>query len=189
MDIKDIPHNMDFTFGPNLREVPISKIEMLYGMMHIMEQLKNGQFNQEEQGMWNGLLGVYLRIVGELDESEKHLKTAIQIYKELEQSRRVFINTLRLAHTYQWWTKFDISNQMFSELREQAESDPDLSDLLDFVYQHHGKNHFDQKEYETALSYFEKALDLRRNSQNEELIASTETAIEACEYRLEHGYK
>src|SRR5699024_7851604 len=84
-------------------------------------------------------MGVYLRIVGKLNESEKHLKTAIQIYKELEQSRRVFINTLRLAHTYQWWTKFDISNQMFSELREQAESDPDLSDLLDFVYQHTAK--------------------------------------------------
>src|SRR5699024_9775005 len=129
------------------------------------------------------------RIVGELDESEKHLKTAIQIYKELEQSRRVFINTLRLAHTYQWWTKFDISNQMFSELREQAESDPDLSDLLDFVYQHHGKYHFDQKECEPSLAHYEKALHLRHNSQNEELIASTKTAIEACEYILEHGYK
>lgn len=189
MEIKDIPNNMDFTFGPNLREVPISKIEMLYGMMHIMEQLKSGELSEEEQGKWNGMLGVYLRIVGELEESEKHLQTAIQIYENIEQPRGVFINELRLAHTYQWWTKFDQSNQTFAELRERAETDPNYTDLLDFVYQHSGKNHFDQKEFKIALSFFEKALDLRHDSNNEELITSTETAIEACEYRLEHGYK
>lgn len=189
MEIKDIPHDMDFLFGPNLREVPVSKIQMLYGMMYIKDQLENNQFSEEEIGKWNGLLGVYLRIVGELKESERHLNIAIQVYNDLDQPRNTFINKLRLAHTYQWWDKFNLSNQMFADMQALAETDSEYTDLLDFVYQHNGKNQFDQKEFKTALSFFEKALKIRQGSNNQEIITSSETAIEACEYRLEHGYK
>src|SRR5699024_522106 len=116
MKISDIPYDMTFIFGPNLREVPVSKIQMLNGMVYIMEQLKSNRFTDEEQGKWNGILGNYLRIVGELEESEKHLKASIDIYNRLGQLQGVFTNKLRLAHTYQWWTNYEVSNDMFGEL-------------------------------------------------------------------------
>ncbi|WP_246206688.1 tetratricopeptide repeat protein [Virgibacillus ihumii] len=186
MNISDIPYNMKFTFGPNLREVPISKIQMLSGMIYIRERLN--EFGEREQGKWYGLLGSYLRIVGELEESEKHLKTAINICQNTDNKHGVFANRIRLAHTYQWWTKFDLSNKMFTDLLETAESDSNYSDFLDFVYEHYGKNLFDQAEFKGALEYFKKALELRLGKDDKELILSSESAVEACEYRIENNY-
>lgn len=186
MKISDIPYDMKFIFGPNLREVPVSKIQMLNGMIYIMEQLKGDQLSEEEKGEWNGILGYYLRIVGELEESEKHLKASIRINNHLSNQQAVFINKLRLAHTYQWWTNYEVSNEMFRDLLEKAETDSDFSHFLDHVYDHFAKNLFDQKDFPTALSYFKKSLDLRLEKNNSELISLSETAIEACEYRIEH---
>jgi Flp pilus assembly protein TadD len=45
---------------------------------------------------------------------------------------------------------------------------------LDFVYQHYGKNLFDQSEYQLALKYVKKALRIRVEKGNKELIDSTE---------------
>lgn len=186
MKINDIPYNMQFIFGPNLREVPVSKIQMLNGMIYIMEQLKSNNFSEEERGKWNGILGSFLRIVGELEESEKHLRASIEIYNNLNNQQDVFTNKLRLAHTYQWWTNFEASNKIFTELLEIAETDIDYAHYLDYVYQHCGKNKFDQKDFQGALSFFEKALEIRLEKDDQELISSTESAIEACNYRVEH---
>ncbi|WP_106496411.1 hypothetical protein [Lentibacillus sp. Marseille-P4043] len=186
MKISDIPYNMKFIFGPNLREVPVSKIQMLHGMIYIMEQLKTNDFSDDEKAKWNGMLGYFLRIVGELEESEKRLHTSIEIYNDLDNQQGVFTNKLRLAHTYQWWTKYELSNQIFNELLEKAETDSDYTHFLDFVYQHCGKNEFDQKRFPEALSFFEKALELRSEKGDQELISQSESAIEACNYRLEH---
>src|SRR5699024_8636486 len=135
------------------------------------------------------ILGNYLRIVGELEESEKHLKASIDIYNRLGQLQGVFTNKLRLAHTYQWWTNYEVSNDMFGELLELAETDPDYSHFLDFIYQHCGKNQFDQKHFHEALDYFDKSLALRLEKGDEELISITKADIEACEYRLDHPEK
>lgn len=177
---------MKFKFGPNLREVPISKIQMLSGMIYIKELLESNEFSEHEKGKWYGLLGSYLRIVGELEESEKNLNTAIDICQKADNPQGVFANKIRLAHTYQWWTNFDISNKMFTDLLETAESDSDYTDFLDFVYQHYGKNLFDQSDFKGALNFFNKALELRFKKDDKELIALSESAIEACEFRIEN---
>ncbi|MGY0691902.1 tetratricopeptide repeat protein [Virgibacillus sp. FSP13] len=151
-----------------------------------MEQLKTNDCSEEEKGRWNGMLGFFLRIVGELEESEKSLHTSIEMYNDLDNQHGVFTNKLGLAHTYQWWTKYEMSNQLFNELLEIAETDSDYTYFLDFVYQHCGKNEFDQKSFPEALSFFEKALELRLEKGDQELISQTESAIEACNYRLEN---
>lgn len=189
MKISDIPYDMTFIFGPNLREVPVSKIQMLNGMVYIMEQLKSDDFSEDERGKWNGILGNYLRIVGELEESEKHLHAAIEIYDKLDNQQGVFTNKLRLAHTYQWWTNYERSNKMFAELKEVAETDSDYAPFLDFSYQHCGKNQFDQKNYHDALDFFDTSLKLRLEKGDKELISITEADIEACEYRMKHPEK
>lgn len=43
-----------------------------------------------------------------------------------------------------------------------------------------GKNLFDQKEYQRALNYFERALQIRMEKGNKELIHSTQHAINIC---------
>lgn len=183
MNISDIPHNMTFKFGPNLREVPLNKMDMLYGMMYLQKQL-DSTTDQAEQGKLHGLLGYFLRVIGELEDSKRHLHQAISIFREMDRKQSVFINQLRLAHTYQWHNDFDTSNQMFDELMDLAENDSDYLEYRDFVYQHQGKNLFDQEKYREALDYFQKALELRKDNRNSELINATETAIETCEKKL-----
>lgn len=186
MKIADIPYNMKFKFGPNLREVPLSKIEMLSGMIYIKEQLNSNNSSEYEKGRLHGMLGSFLRIVGELEDSENHLRIAIEISDSINNPEGVFANKLRLAHTYQWWNRFDVSNKMFAELLETAETNSDYSNFLDFVYQHCGKNLFDQADFHGALNYFNKALEIRLEKGDKELIASSESAIEACKFRIEN---
>ncbi|ALX49335.1 tetratricopeptide repeat protein [Lentibacillus amyloliquefaciens] len=184
MNAVDIPHDMRFKFGPNLREMPMNKMDMLYGMMYLQKQLNDESIEEDEKGKIHGMLGTFLRIVGELDESKRQLNQAIDIFRASGRKQSVFINQMRLANTYQWHNDFDTSNRMFAELLETAENDSDYSEFKDFIYQHQGKNLFDQKKYEEALDYFRKALELQQDNRNKELIESTETAIETCEKKL-----
>lgn len=185
MNISDIPHDKRFKFGPNLREIPLNKMDMLYGMMYLQKQLNDETLDKHEEGKLHGLIGTYLRMVGELNESKRHLNQAIDIFRELDRKQSVFVNQMRLANTYQWHDDFDTSNKMFGELTETAENDPDYTEYKDFVYQHQGKNLFDQEQYREALDYFHKALELRQDNRNNELINSTKTAIETSEKKLE----
>lgn len=184
MTISEIPHDMTFTFGPNLREMPSHKMEMLYGMMYLQKQLNDESMEEDEKGKIHGMLGTFLRIVGELDESKRQLNEAIDIFRASGRKQSVFVNQMRLANTYQWHNDFDTSNKMFAELLESAENDADYSEFKDFIYQHQGKNLFDQEKYHEAFDYFHKALELQTGNRNSELIKTTETAIETCEKKL-----
>lgn len=184
MKIADIPHNMKFKFGPNLREVPLAQMEMLQGMVYIKEQLNSNTYSDHEKSTMYGLLGYFLRIIGELEESKKYLNQAIEVSEKTDNQQSVFVNKIRLANTYQWENNFDVSNNMFEELLKTVEKDPDYHVFLDFVYEHHGKNLFDQKEFQRALDYFNKALEIRLEGGNKELISATEHAINTCSYKF-----
>ncbi|MGP4109201.1 tetratricopeptide repeat protein [Virgibacillus sp. L01] len=183
MNIADIPFNMKFKYGPNLREVAQDQLSMLEGMLYIKEQLNNNTYDDYEKSKRYGLLGYFLRIIGELEESKKYLNEAITISENMNNEQSVFVNKIRLANTYQWENKFDISNQMFAELIEMAETDPNYNVYLDYVYQHYGKNLFDQKEFQRATDYFNKALEIRLENGNKDLISETEHAIRTCSYK------
>ncbi|MFC4559605.1 tetratricopeptide repeat protein [Virgibacillus kekensis] len=193
MNLSEIPYNMKFTFGPNLREIPVNKMDMLHGMMYIQNELrKEDTSTNEEKGNLHGTLGSFLRIIGELDDSERHIKKAISIAENTGNIGSAFYNKLRLAHTHQWKNEFDISNRIFRELIDQAEEDPDYSAYLDFAYEHQGKNLFDQGKYDQAIEYFQNALDIRKQDGNEELIKLTESAIESTRKKqneLDHNTK
>lgn len=45
MNIADIPFNMKFKYGPNLREVAQDQLSMLEGMLYIKEQLKDDTYD------------------------------------------------------------------------------------------------------------------------------------------------
>ncbi|WP_246202655.1 tetratricopeptide repeat protein [Virgibacillus doumboii] len=184
MKIADIPHNMKFKFGPNLREVPKDQMGMLQGMLYIKEQLNNDTYSDHEKSTMHGLLGYFLRIIGEIEDSKKHLNTAIELAEKTDNQQSVFVNKIRLANTYQWENNFKVSNKMFEELMDTADKDPHYRGYLDFVYEHYGKNLFDQKEFQRALDYFNKALEIRKEKGNEDLISATEHAIATCSYKF-----
>ncbi len=96
-----IPFNLEVYFDENLREIPVSKAEMMKGIEFLKKQIPIFQNDKREVAKIYGLIGVYLRIVEELEESIKYLKLAIQAYERTNNDNRLFVNKLRLAHTYQ----------------------------------------------------------------------------------------
>lgn len=175
-----IPFNCTCYFDDELREVPHSLSDMCDAINYIKEQTQSDQQNQEELGRQYGMLGVYSRIVGNYMDSITYLTSAISMHSTMNNAKQVWINKLRLAHTYQWMRDFHTSNRMFDDLLEHTISSDQHFDLLDFLYQHYGKNQYDQYKYESALAWFEKALKIRTKSDNEELIHSSQIAIDAC---------
>ncbi|SCN38080.1 Uncharacterized protein BC067498_04682 [Bacillus cereus] len=102
----NIPFEMGYTFDENLREKPISLAEMKQGITFLKEHLHEDSL----YGKSCGLIGVYKRIAGNLSESNYYLQEAIEYYIQTENIQRLFINKLRLAHTYHWERKFSAAN-------------------------------------------------------------------------------
>ncbi|MDC7975660.1 MULTISPECIES: hypothetical protein [Bacillus] len=169
----NIPFEMGYTFDENLREKPISLAEMKQGIAFLKEHLHE----DSSYGKNCGLIGVYERIAGNLSKSKYYLQEAIQYYTQIENIKGIFINKLRLAHTYHWERKFPAANALFTELLQTL---PDLPIYEDFFYQHYGKSKLDEGDFHTALSYFQKALQIRLQKGNEELIHSTKLCITYC---------
>lgn len=182
-----IPYNCTFYFDDNLREVPYSVSDMREAIAYGKEKLQSSAQNQEELGKQYGMIGVYSRIVGNYEDSISYLNSAITIHSSCNNAKQVWINKLRLAHTYQWIKDFHTSNHMFDTLLEQANTHDQHFGLLDFLYQHYGKNQYDQLNYESALQWFEKALEIRTKTKEEELIHSSRIAIQACKNHLFEG--
>ncbi|MED1089344.1 hypothetical protein [Bacillus paramycoides] len=169
----NIPFEMGYTFDNSLREKPLSLAEMKQGIAFLKEHLQEDPL----YGKNCGLIGVYERIVGNLSESKYYLHEAITYFTKLENNQGLFINKLRLAHTYHWERDFYKANALFTELLPTL---PNFPTYEDFLYQHYGKIKLDEGDLHTALSYFQKALQIRLQKGNEELIRSTKMCIEYC---------
>lgn len=181
------PYNCTFYFDDKLREVPHSASDMRKAIVYVKEKLQASAQNQEDLGKQYGMIGVYSRIVGNYKDSITYLNSAIAIHSSNNNAKQVWINKLRLAHTYQWMKDFHTSNHMFHKLLEQANIHDQHFGMLDFLYQHCGKNQYDQSNYEAALQWFEKALEIRTKSKEDELIHSSRIAIQACKNHLLKG--
>jgi tetratricopeptide (TPR) repeat protein len=94
------------------------------------------------------------------------------------------VNSIRLAHLYQWQQQYELSESLFDEILIQCQSNSDFKSYLDFAYQHLGKCKFDQAKYEVAQYYFNKAFKLRRQKGDSSLIDSTQLALNTVQQRI-----
>lgn len=68
--------------------------------------------------------------------------------------------------------------------REVFKNDESLHYYLDIALQHLGKVQYSMGSLETALQSFQKALGLRIKKKDQDLIDSSQTAIERCRLKL-----
>ncbi|WP_374015829.1 tetratricopeptide repeat protein [Paenibacillus thiaminolyticus] len=176
-----IPYNMNFVFDEALHEKPIDTEDMNRGIDYLKKQ-----FTREPTAGTAGLIGTYSRIVNDFDNAKKYLTIAIKLNKSRNNERGVFANKIRLANTYQWNKEYAEADILFHELEEEiATVDISTREIYeDFLYQHFGKNKFDQEQYEEALIHFNKALQIRLNKGNQELIQSTTLAIDTTRKKI-----
>ena len=166
--------NLNFIFDEQLQEVPINPEEMNAFVTSLIEQLEHSEDVTKKVKLL-GEIGVYLRILRKLDDAEKYLLEAGRIIRSKSLSIPIQLSQqIRLAHVYQWKKNFKLSNAMFDEILKTCEKEKNLGTLLDFSWQHAGKNYFDQCDLKKALSAFEKALELRkvRNAPQDQVESS-----------------
>ncbi len=133
-------------------------------------------------------LGTGHRLLGHLDRAKDLLKEAIDICETFSLDIKTLTRAqIILAHILQWQGNFLKSNRLFGELIISCESDIGLGSMKSFIYQHAGKNLFDQKMYPQALKFFEKALAIRRAENSAaDLIESSLLAIETTRLKMQN---
>lgn len=180
----DIPFNMEYHFDEHLHDVPDSSLEMTQGVRFLKQQLATRHANDPDRLSILGLLGVYARMLGDLDAAEHYLTEAVALAAESDARRAQTANRVRLAHVHQWQGDFERADELYEDIIRECESSADLDGYLDFACQHYGKSLFDQGRYAEAQALFQRALDLRAQSGNEDLVESTRLAMQAVRARL-----
>ncbi|MBX3022535.1 MAG: hypothetical protein KF799_12755 [Bdellovibrionales bacterium] len=177
-----------FTFDQNLREVPTNTNAVEHKISELKTQATSEDMKERAKALSE--MGFYLRILGRLTEAEEAVDEALLLILKHALGPRLEVQAhLRLAHVYQWQKRFNLSNRIFKEMALYCMTEPGLTDMLDHVWQHTGKNLFDQQMYVEALKAFNKALTLRqKRGAAAELLESSATAIQKTEAALNGGF-
>lgn len=173
-------YDLDYHFDENLHEVADSPGDMeVY--VHEKKIALSVIQNPLERVKTLGEIGVYLRILRQLDEARDYLLKALEMIERHNMDLKVKVSCqIRLAHVYQWQGRFELSNPIFESLQEIART-TDLNHLNDFIWQHSGKNQYDQMNWPQAMKCFERALALREGrSAPADQLQSSRMSIQAC---------
>ena len=179
-------NNKDFDMSyvidkETLKAYPKDRNVMLLGISYLEAKIHNGQLSLENAKLLSKL-GFYYKLTGNYNKSLENQNKAIEIFKYLENKKGLFVSKIRLAQAYEYKSDYVQSNKIFNDLlSEFNENKSDLEIYEDFLYQHIGKNYFSQKDYENAFIFFNKALLIRKEKNDSELIESTNLAIRVIE--------
>lgn len=180
-----IPFNLQTQFGPDLKESAVEIDQFRLAKQFLQDQLLYSEDLApiEKRGKLS-LLNFVTRILGQLEEAEEFALEALKISKSTNQMMYIVVDQLRLATTIQQQQRFTEANEMYLEIILATENFKPAKDLSDFAYYQFGKCLFDQKKYNEAKEYFIKALNIRLEKDNPELLKATEFAIEITENKI-----
>jgi len=185
--LEDIPFNMKFDYGDDLREVPEDSEQMRKGLGWLQERLE--ETNAEEAAKASILLNHisgFARIMGDFDLAEKSILGAISILEDLGKKEQIFAMKLRMAIIFHYQKRFSKAEEIFSiALGLVRKGNKGAVKYSDFIFQHYAKLKFDQKFYRDAMDLFMEAYEARMVKGDLELLASTEHAITICRSKLE----
>ena len=131
-----------------------------------------------------GLRAVANRLLGDLQPALSDAKMALAHAHATGQLRRIAIAQSRLANILVQMGELEEADRLFAEANSS-----ELPDRLRAAIHHYaGKCAFAQDRYIEACQHFERALELRRDS-DPELVAATEVALDALFARVaERGW-
>lgn len=159
-----------------LRAYPNNKTEMLLGISLLEEEIKKIS-SEYEIAKKLSMLSYYQKLVENYSSSEINQLKAINLFESFNDAKGLFVAKLRLAQLKQFKKEYIESTKLFDELEFELEDNSFLEPYRDFLYQHIAKNEFEKKNYNIALEYFYKALEIRIKKNDKELIDSTQLGI------------
>lgn len=166
-------NNLLYKFDEKFREIPINKEGMEVEVEKMIEE-----FSKTNDLRLSSKIGVYLRILGRVEEGLIYIKNSHKHNKKGEVS--YIIDSIRLMSCYQWLNDFNSAKGIIDDLESM-----ELYNYKDFFLQHCGKVYFEEKNYEKAKEFFVKALEIRKEKGDMELIQSTMGVLMRVEEILE----
>ncbi len=154
-------NNLAYKFDEDFREVPVNRDEMEAEVTNMIFK-----FKETNNFRLSSKIGVYLRILGRVEEGLEYIKLAHEQNKKEDIS--YIVDSIRLISCYQWLGNFDKCELILKELGNM-----ELHNYEDFFLQHRGKVLFDQGKYLEARESFLSALSIRKKKGDDELIQST----------------
>lgn len=180
------PEPTDFFIDDDLRFIPKDPEYLKNYIGSLSVELEN--INEPgERAKVLAEMGTFSKNINQLKDAEKYLREALSLVQENKLGiRSEIVYKIRLAHVIQYGRNFQKSDEMFFEIMEVCQKNEIAKDLLDFAWQHSGKNLFDQKKYSKALECFEKALEIRVSKKAaQDLIESSQVAVRRVRELLE----
>ncbi|PIP93199.1 MAG: hypothetical protein COW00_11075 [Bdellovibrio sp. CG12_big_fil_rev_8_21_14_0_65_39_13] len=180
------PYDMSTQYNDLLRDVPVNPQDMERGIAFLKEKMDMSNSEKEKAKMLN-LVGVYLRIVGKLEEAELMLADSHTIYTNLKEMVLAEGVALRLAIVHQYMGDFNKADAVFTRIIKEVEQNHnrELAVFHDFALQHYAKSLFEQKRYQKALDLLLKVHGMRLLKGDMHLIESTEIAIQKTRQMME----
>lgn len=186
----DLPFDLNTAFDPRtLMEYPLYPLQVEAAVLYVRARLNYIELPAETRAAYLTQFAVLLRLSHSYAQSIAAFLEVLDLWRgpalsnHLQQPQHLIANRIRLANTYHLQGDFESSNAAFSVLLRDMEqwSEPLKQAYQHFLWQHAGKNAFDQERFAEAKVYFEKALQLRQQQQlAQPLIDSSRLALARC---------
>ena len=180
----NIPFDVSYHFDENLHDVPNSPFQMQQAIEFLQSEFDNSVRDIERQIRISGLIGAYARMLHDFETAQQALTTALNLCDRFGHKKLRIVNSIRLAHLYQWQQQYKLSEALFTWVLKQCQTNPEFKSYLDFVCQHFGKCLFDQAKYQEARDYFNRAFKLRQRKGDRSLIDSTQLALDVVQRKI-----
>jgi tetratricopeptide (TPR) repeat protein len=160
---------------------------MQQGISHLQLQLKSMN-NDVERAQLLVKIGAYYRVISQFTESEHSLREAIVVFQKHKMHKMFWAAQLRLAATFQIQQKIKDAEEIYSNYTKQLETPlkSEISTLADYAYFYIGLLNFRTKQYEKAINYLVRALELRLVKGDIDSIQQTQDIINMAREKLDN---
>lgn len=182
----NIPFNLATKFSSDLKERAVDVEQFVIAKQFLQDELTFKE-NLDDHGKRDrlSLLGYICRILGQNEEALERATEALNISKKTNMVLLVVIDQMRVASCHQALGDLDTAKALFTETIQICEKFKPLNEIIDFAYHNYARFLYEQGDFNESKVYFEKALNVREEKGNEELLEATKFALNATQNKLE----
>jgi len=176
-------YKLSFEFDPQLRALPHSKQDMeLYAAILVAQaRLQLDEDDQSKVVSMLGQAGAFQSMLGNIELAETYLSSALEYADTFDCNEGVVVQQwLRLGDVLRLQGDFEEATEAFEGAIKAISENQSLKGFENFALQHFAKVFFDQKNFSKAGELFQAALNLRREEQKADLVASSEYGLKRC---------
>lgn len=184
-------YNLSYTYDDDLNELPeepsdlnaYADILISHSRLEMEKSESERNWLQISQGL--GMAGSLRKMTGKFEDAESLLGYSLNIITLKRLPLTSYVQqSIRLCDVWKRSGSNEKAIRGLSKIIDLCAKDESLHYYLDVAIQHLGKVQYSTGNIETALQFFQKALDLRIKKKDQDLIDSSQTAIETCRLKL-----